>query len=248
MARPTLKSLSPAIFAAVAFTLSWFAGIWCHFVQFTSTSGTSSTSPITVNFGIWYYQGYQVVDSPVQGTVVLQTCNQYPSGTNIDAAWRSARAFSTMTLIIGGIVTFFALLSGFLYPSSTSYKSGGLAFLLCCLFQGLSLLLLDSNACNYNEMIDDLEKSFNDSNSIHLDFEETCSLGPGAKCAIASTVFWFVAGVAALKVEPPRRGEITQQTQDVTYTRTVGEDGTAVVEEHVVKGEPVPVSSGQADV
>ncbi len=73
-------------------------------------------------------------------------------------------------------------------------------------------------------------------------------MGQGAKCAIAATVFWFAAGVAALKVEPPKRAAITQQSQDVTYTRTVGEDGTTVLEEHVVKGEAVPVSGGHADV
>jgi len=45
-----------------------------------------------------------------------------------------------------------------------------------------------------------------------------------------------------LKVNPAPRPPITTETHDVTYTKRTGEDGTAVVTETVVKGEPVPVS------
>ena len=59
--------------------------------------------------------------------------------------------------------------------------------------------------------------------------------------ASLTQVLWFVAGVAALKVNPAPRPPITTETHDVTYTKRTGEDGTAVVTETVVKGEPVPV-------
>ena len=70
-------------------------------------------------------------------------------------------------------------------------------------------------------------------------------MAAGANCAIAGTVLFFVAAIAALKVDPPTRGPLTQETQDVTYTRITGEDGAATVSETVLQGEPVPVGGQQ---
>ena len=169
--------------------------------------------------------------------MILESCYNYPEGTNFDAQWRSAKAFSTMALIIGGVVTFWALLAGCLYPSSGAYKAGGLAYLACCLFQGLSLLLLSSNACHDNNVLAAVEGT----EGVNAAFPESCSMAAGGSCAIAGTVLWFTAALAALWVKPPVRSPITVETQDVTYTKTTGPDGMAVVSEQVVKGEPVPV-------
>ena len=178
----------------------------------------------------------------VQGTVVAEACVNYPGGTSVDSKWKSARAFSTMALIIGGVVTFWALLSGCLYPSRGTYKAGGLAYMICCLFMGLSLLMLDSNACHNNRLNEMLKEEMP---IVPLTFPSSCSMAMGAKCTIAATVMWFLAAVAALTVEPPQRSPVTTQTHDVTYTKTTAADGTAVVTETVVQGEPVPFG-GQA--
>lgn len=236
MARPTVSSLLPGIIAAFAFIVSLFAGVYCKFISFASTDG--GDSPVTLYFGIWYYQGWTVVQNNVQGTMILETCINYPDGTNFDSKWRSAMAFSTMALVIGGVVTFWALLAGCLYPSRGTYKAGGGAYMLCCLFQGLSLLLLDSNACHNNNLITSLQTQMPDAN---LTFQSSCSMTTGANCAIAGTVLWFLAAIAAMNVEPPQRSPITVETQDVTFTKTVAADGTAVVSETVVKGQPAVV-------
>jgi hypothetical protein len=76
-----------------------------------------------------------------------------------------------------------------------------------------------------------------------LTFNDECVMAAGGKCSIASTVLWFLAAVAAFKVEPPKREPVTTQTQDVTYTKTTNPDGTVVVTENVVKGEPVEVGA-----
>lgn len=234
MARPTFASTMPSIIAATAFVLSMFAGVYCHFISFSTTDDGSK--PVTLNFGIWYYQGWSIVQSNVQGTVILESCFHYPDGTNYDSQWRSAMAFSVMVLIIGGVTTFWALLAGCLYPSRAAYKTGCLIYLLCCLFQGLTLLMLDSNACNNNSLIAGLQEQLPNSS---LSFQSSCSMAAGAKCSIAATVLWFVAAVAAMKVDPPQRSPITTQTHDVTYTRTTAADGTTIVTENVVKGDPV---------
>lgn len=68
-------------------------------------------------------------------------------------------------------------------------------------------------------------------------------MATGGKCSIASTVLWFLAAVAAFKVDPPKREPVTIQTQDVTYTKTTNPDGTEIVTETVIKGEHVQVGA-----
>ena len=168
-------------------------------------------------------------------------------GTNIDSYWRTARAFSTMAIIIGGVVTFWALLAPCLSSSKRSFKTFGMAYMICCLFIGLSLLLLNSTACHDNNLIGTLsEQAANSALNVELNFPESCSMGPGANCTIAAVVLWFVAGVASIRANPPESEPITTQTHDVTYTKTTGEDGGAVVSETVIKGTPVPVGQQAA--
>jgi len=75
-ARPTCQTMMPGIIAAFAFVVSIFGGIYCKFLEFTD-----SNNNLTLSFGIWYYQSWGVYDSAVQGTVILETCENYPDGT-----------------------------------------------------------------------------------------------------------------------------------------------------------------------
>ena len=138
MARPTCSSMLPGLIAAIAFILSLFAGIYCKFISFTSWSD-GEMEPVTLNFGIYYYQGWSIVNSTVQGTVIYENCYNYPDGTNFDTKWQTAKAFSAMALIIGGVITFWAVLAGCLYPSKATYKKGGIIYLLVCFCQGMSV-------------------------------------------------------------------------------------------------------------
>jgi hypothetical protein len=229
------KSSLPGLVASLAFILALFGGCYCQFLSFPSNVG--GEDGITLNFGIWYYQGWEVTESVTQGTILLSTCNQYPEGTIFDSRWKSAKAFSTMALVMGGVMTFWALLAGFLPSSKNMFRIGGSVYMVCCLFTGLSLLLLDSNACNDNTYIAEM----NVNSSAVVSFPDTCTMGPGAKCTIAATVLWFVAAIAACMTEPRQRRPITTETHDVTYTKTTGPDGTTVVSEAVVKGAPIPM-------
>ena len=73
-----LAELLPGIIASFAFIVSLFGGIYCKFISFTDVN-----NGLTLSFGIWYYQSWGAYDSAVQGTVVLETCENYPSGKNI---------------------------------------------------------------------------------------------------------------------------------------------------------------------
>ena len=124
--------MAPGILAGTAFLFSMFAGIYCKFISHVSTDAPSGET-VTLNSGIWYYQGYSIVNTTFQGTVILETCINYPEGTYFDSEWKSAKAFSAMALIIGGIVAFWGLFAQCIYPNKGMYQRGGMLLLLCCL-------------------------------------------------------------------------------------------------------------------
>ena len=124
--------MAPGILAGTAFLFSMFAGIYCKFISHVSTDDSSGES-VALNSGIWYYQGYSIVNTTFQGTVILETCINYPEGTYFDSQWKSAKAFSAMALIIGGIVAFWGLFAQCIYPNKRMYQRGGILLLLCCL-------------------------------------------------------------------------------------------------------------------
>ena len=70
------------------------------------------------------------------------------------------------------------------------------AYLLTCLFSGLTFLFFKSNACVDNPIIAEIQ---NRATTVISDFPDTCSLGQGGKIRIASTVFWFVSALASAK-------------------------------------------------
>lgn len=236
----------PGILAAIAFILSIIGGAWCEFISFTAEDD-STADPVTLSFGIFNYLGYSTRDTILRGTVTMESCNVYPDDTvEIDTRWRSARAFSGLTIIIGGVVTFWVLLSWCargVHRAKSLLRCAGMMYMLCCLFQGLTLLFLTSNACNNNGMVGLTASALtNLPADFSGEFPSTCAMASGGKATIAATVLWFAAALAALYVDPPISDPITVESQNVTYTKNKQADGTDVVTEMVVKGEPVPVN------
>ena len=181
----------------------------------------------------------------------MESCNYYPDNSvEVDTHWRSARAFSALTIIIGGLTTFWVVLSWCIrgFRSGERAKSllrcAAMMYMVCCLFQGLTLLLLTSNACYNNGMVGLTATALTNS-IVNFDgeFPTTCEMASGGKATIAAVVMWFLAAVAALTVNPPQLDPITVESHDVTYTKNQQADGTTVVTETVVKGTPVPVSA-----
>jgi hypothetical protein len=224
-----LIAFIPILFATGAFFMGLLGNLYCETIGFESTTGSD-----TLTLGVWYYKGFETVTlEPNNRVVTTETCFQYPSGTYFDAKWKTAKAFSIMTAIIGGLVLFWSWLSPCWYVDEARWKKIGMAFVVMALFQGLTLLLLSSNACNDNELIGVLAQD-------GFGYKEECSFAWGTKINIAAVVFWLVAGVTMLTlIKPPTRPEHPPETQAVTYTQTEQPDGTKVVTEEVVKGEYV---------
>ena len=110
--------------------------------------------------------------------VVFDTCWNYPEGTVYDTNWKSAKAFNTMSLTIGGIVAFVTLFAACMKPSKKIFQIAVMFNMVCCLFTGLLLLLLNSNACNNNLNVATFELAFP---LLDLTFPDTCTMGVGAK-------------------------------------------------------------------
>lgn len=85
-----------------------------------------------------------------------------------------------------------------------SFRLGAIGYLVCCFCSGMSLILLDSNLCKNNVLIEELNQSIIGVGT-GVQFEETCSISTGGKSSIAATVLWFVAAVGAVVLHPVRR-------------------------------------------
>ncbi|KAL9181705.1 hypothetical protein ACHAXT_012048 [Thalassiosira profunda] len=198
-------SIITSILAATAFLLCWAAEFGCNFVSFTSTTGF--TQPVAVQFGLWSYQFWTVATS-IGGSVIFESCHKYPSETNVDGSWKAARAFSILALIFGGVFLLKNLISGCITPLRRASISEGPAFLAAGVFQGLSLLLLQSSVCKDNDLMRQLERDAERLGNVGMSFPDTCSVSTGANCAIAATVIWALAALTSyMGVVAERREE-----------------------------------------
>ena len=209
----TLSFLS-SIFAAVAFFLSWSSAFSCNYVQFT----TIQDSALSLGFGMWSHNWYAISKS-LGGSVIFQFCIGYGS-IAIDSAMKSARVFSILALVLGGTFFFYNLISGCVYPSNkrtNNTRCEGIAYLLTCLFQGLSLLLLNSpTVCTNNPLITQLQSEVEEAKNIEIDFNETCTISTGARCCIAAIVFWFLAAVTSCQATSVGRKEEERSEKNLT--------------------------------
>ena len=78
-------------------------------------------------------------------------------------------------------------------------------YLLTSITQGLTLLLLSSNACNSNVLT-----GLGGPSLSNVSFEDTCSISTGAKLVISATVFWFSAAVASFFAHRAEKAEMSR--------------------------------------
>jgi hypothetical protein len=74
------------------------------------------------------------------------------------------------------------------------------------IFQGLTLLFLDSAACKANPLLDGLGS---------IIFQGTCTISTGAKCFISATVFWAAAAVSSFKEQKAFEEELAEMDPDL---------------------------------
>jgi cytochrome bd-type quinol oxidase subunit 2 len=118
-------------------------------------------------------------------------CEQSTSSSSNE---KIARAFSVLALVSGGLFLLMDIGMMAMSPNRNRlYRSGGMNYMICSLFAGLTLLMLNSSLCS-----DD----------------GGCRISKGAKIIISSTVMWFASGVSVMMLYPPWiKREITRDEE-----------------------------------
>jgi hypothetical protein len=225
--------LLPAVLASFAFTLSFVSSFWCESIKFTALERSEDLPDVRA--GIWYRQDTEVQE--IAGKYfVRDVCVDYPSGTDLDSEWKTVRAFTIITPVIGGLLTVVLWITPCLYfLDDTTWRSVALLFIVVItLFQGLTFLLFQSIACTDSPIL------------VYLGatalYDNECEWDSGSTANVVSTVLWFCTGLVMLALGAPKRPERPPaETQTVTYQQTQNpEGGTTVVQVDVVKGTAVP--------
>jgi len=193
----------PTLLVSNAFSLSITVLTTC---SLASVSTTDEVDPIS--FGLWSYTDPDrlangTIFNPIQSQLPSQACHPYDFtlrhqgqvdnlGLTLDSKFRTARAFGVLTVCIG-FLSMSALWMGVVrdYDSTTNWRRwvGG-SLLLCCFFQGMTLIVLQSEVCDFGG--------------------GDCDLATGANWVIASCVLWFCSGL--LLVKWPRAKEYTHSS------------------------------------
>jgi hypothetical protein len=192
---------------------------WCAFVtrdvqidysqvpaiceQYGATAAQCETiagGPVGVGFYGWL--GTVPVDQPV-----CFSYTQWIEGVGwvtptFDTKYNSARAF-TYVADFFGLLAFFTLAFASCCPLDPA-KMAGLScyFFIAMLFQGLSLLIFQSNICDagffasYFQAYPEVQALINEA-------EVTCGLARGGKLAVAATVLYFWCMLTAPGAFPP---------------------------------------------
>jgi len=169
--------------------------------------GTSS--PITVEFGMWYAQSLAAITT-TDGKYLIEICQAYPASVVIDGSWKAARAFSGLVFAFVWIIIAILLYAS-CYPARAGYSLGKCMpplYLLMAIFQGLTLLFLDSAVCKAetNPLL---------SGSGSLSLPDTCTISSGAKYFISTTVFWAAAAVSSFKEQKALEEELAKMDPDL---------------------------------
>lgn len=189
---------------------------WCDFATLTSTVVDSSGSLLVetrLGFGLWRYQTFTLQDG---GLYIENSCTGYdPSMVDIDSAWKAARAFGCLALIIGGL----NLMNSYWQVNrsdeerrigATQPRISGAVFIVASFYQGLTLFFLRSSICKRggeSKFQEELELSLHPAVMI---YDDKCTLSTGANMTIASTICWFVAGIFSCMANPPKSPEFIQ--------------------------------------
>jgi len=174
--KTTITNCAAVIITWAAVACTFAANNVCDYLLVNVNTLEALGISYTLNRGIW------------RGQILTDTdaCAYRGYGIYIDTRMNTARAFAVIAQIFAGFAFLGSLAS--LAPKARSQGLLGtlaLLALIACFSEGLTLLLLSSSACNKLSGLGQISGV-------------TCSIGTGAKLAIASVVLWFVAPLAIL--------------------------------------------------
>mmetsp|Transcript_38579 Transcript_38579/g.92323 ORF Transcript_38579/g.92323 Transcript_38579/m.92323 type:complete len:223 (+) Transcript_38579:262-930(+) len=175
-----------------------FVGPPCQFLKFTSTPGD-----VSLNFGLYNFQGFQAGDSnSTSAAAYTDHCQLYPDTVHVDGTWKAARVFNGIAIILGGSILMIDIFSGCLsMKRGKSFMLGVVIYAICCLCTGLSFMVLNSALCKNNSVVEEINEAGG------IQFGDSCKISMGGKSTIASCVLYFTCAIATLLIHPRKSEE-----------------------------------------
>jgi hypothetical protein len=214
-----LWHLVPAFVASFAFMTSFIGNFWCESILFepdtsaVSTNDNMTTTTVmneTLYFGPWYRRETVLQRIPGSGGreryQVKQVCTAYSGDVNIDAKWKTVRAFSIMAPLLGGLLTIVLYVSPcFMRLNEAMWKSiAHLFMIVITLFQGLTFLWLrEGSACDPNTPLYGSRSGALDL-ALSTFYPNECKWGPASTANVFSTSLWFLMGIAMYVIGVPK--------------------------------------------
>mmetsp|Transcript_1687 Transcript_1687/g.3720 ORF Transcript_1687/g.3720 Transcript_1687/m.3720 type:complete len:222 (+) Transcript_1687:52-717(+) len=199
MSRPWVSSL----LGLAALVLLLWGGANCNFIKFESTTTVAGqgVEPTTLNFGLWSYARYVIVQSGGYVTAG-KVCMLYPENMrpDDDAYWEVARIIMGILWVVAVGMLVFACCTACCSKELDTLHRGAppLVYMLFCILSGLLFLVLDSNLCKNNRLVQSLNV---DGKVTSVEFPETCSLGTGGILVAIATALWGLAGVLSVMAQ-----------------------------------------------
>lgn len=128
--------------------------------------------------------------------IYTEECVGYPEYVEVDTAWKVARAFSCLGIIIAGFLILWQFCAPFLLFDSVYWRWATAIFAFIGTCQGLTLQFVMSDACLDNPLLGEL--TFN-SNL----YPETCSWGFGTRASLIGCIMWFVTVFSLVVIPAP---------------------------------------------
>mmetsp|Transcript_7624 Transcript_7624/g.11058 ORF Transcript_7624/g.11058 Transcript_7624/m.11058 type:complete len:221 (-) Transcript_7624:252-914(-) len=178
---------APIAFSIVALVLSAVATSGCKYAFRNVEPEIFGGDPIlstSHGIGLFYYKN-------------STGCVRYPDNiqSEFDGKFRAAQIFSIVSITVGFFATVIMSLSvGGLRISRVFWVMIGICLLITCLFQGLTLIVLNSSMCS----------------EPYQGSAVSCSITELTKASICAIVFWFLAGFSFWNVCPDACGELEE--------------------------------------
>ncbi len=151
-----------------------------------------------------------------------------------DAAWKAAKAFGILALIIGGLYLIYFHWQVYRHDpndslGNTQKRISGAVFIVACFYQGFTLFFLRSSICGSTddyELQGQLGVPLRP--TIEVVFGDSCKLSEGAWMCIAATSCWFAASVFLYIPFPRKKTERSETPLEETNDASQNEQANNV--------------------
>jgi hypothetical protein len=192
----------PITMATAALILGGSGNINCRTVKFPPKTGGDAVIDASA-FG-YRTKNWAATDDALY---VFDTCQSYTVleedlgfDYETDQKMEAIQNLTLAIMVIGGLMVIASCVTPCFPLGKVAWKMFGVTFIVMSILQGCTLLVLESNVCLNNPLLQYLEVEFP---RIRENYADECEWGTGFKLGISAVVFWFLAGISTLLLPAP---------------------------------------------